>query len=183
MSMLVSIITDHSFVNTFRMYCLWVPSYMRPQYHRTCAHSTIVHVPTVPPYICPQYHRTCILASFPGPAQLQATESWVGPGNEATPTVKPACISPSPDSVHNDGERHIPYITIFPNSTINKLYAWAKFQLPNGMIQEQLRCGCQSLPLEPQVSLSVWLPYCCNILQKHFAFTILIFFCACDLRL
>ena len=64
-------------------------------------------------------------------------------------------LSPSTDSVHNDGERHIPYITIFPNSTINKLYAWAKFQLSNGMIQEQLRCGCQSLPLEPQVSLSV----------------------------
>ena len=64
-------------------------------------------------------------------------------------------LSPSIDSVHNDGERHIPYITIFPNSTINKLYAWAKFQLPNGMIQEQLRCGCEDIPLEPQVSLSV----------------------------
>ena len=74
-------------------------------------------------------------------------------------------LSPSTDSVHNDGERHIPYITIFPNSTINKLYAWAKFQLPNGMIQEQLRCGCQSLPLEPQVSLSIWLPYSCNSLH------------------
>ena len=58
----------------------------------------------------------------------------------------------SPDSVHNDGERHIPYITVFPNSTINKLYAWAKFQLPNGMIQEQLRCGVMSPPLAPKVS-------------------------------
>ena len=58
----------------------------------------------------------------------------------------------SPDSVHNDGERHIPYITVFPNSTINKLYAWAKFQLPNGMIQEQLRCGGLHIPLSPQVS-------------------------------
>lgn len=67
--------------------------------------------------------------------------------------VEPAY--PSPDSVHNDGERHIPYIIIFPNSTINKLYAWAKFQLPNGMIQEQLRCGCQGLPLTPQVSYIV----------------------------
>ena len=54
------------------------------------------------------------------------------------------------DSVHNDGERHIPYISIFPNSTISKLYAWAKYQLANGMIQEQLRCGCTSLPLTPQ---------------------------------
>ena len=64
----------------------------------------------------------------------------------------PPTNHPSSDSVHNDGERHIPYITIFPNSTINKLYAWAKFQLSNGMIQEQLRCGCQSLPLQPKVS-------------------------------
>ncbi len=55
------------------------------------------------------------------------------------------------DSVHNDGERHIPYISIFPNSTIEKMISWAKFQLPNGMIQEQLRCGCFWLPLEPQV--------------------------------
>ena len=58
----------------------------------------------------------------------------------------------SPDSVHNDGERHIPYITVFPNSTINKLYAWAKFQLPNGMIQEMLRIGGLGIPLSPQVS-------------------------------
>ena len=56
------------------------------------------------------------------------------------------------DSVHNDGERHIPYISIFPNSTISKMYAWAEFQLPNGMIQEQLRCGVQTFPTHPQVS-------------------------------
>ncbi len=31
------------------------------------------------------------------------------------------------------------------------MYAWAMFQLPNGMIQEQLRCGCAELPLDPQV--------------------------------
>ncbi|XP_019852028.1 PREDICTED: uncharacterized protein LOC109581956 [Amphimedon queenslandica] len=49
------------------------------------------------------------------------------------------------DSVHNDGERHIPYISIFPNSTISKLYAWAKYQESNGMIQEQLRCGCMTM--------------------------------------
>eukprot|EP01050_Picozoa_sp_SAG11_P006368 SAG11_NODE_490_length_8982_cov_5.961162_9_plen_762_part_00 len=46
------------------------------------------------------------------------------------------------DSVHNDGERHIPYISIFPNSTKNKLRAWGATQLPNGMIPEQLACGC-----------------------------------------
>ena len=58
-----------------------------------------------------------------------------------------------PDSVHNDGERHIPYIMIFPETVINKMYAWASFQLENGMIKEQLRCGCMSLPIEPIVSL------------------------------
>ena len=59
------------------------------------------------------------------------------------------------DSVHNDGERHIPYITIFPNSTIGKMYAWAGTQQDNGMIIEQLRCGCESLPLSPQVTASL----------------------------
>lgn len=54
------------------------------------------------------------------------------------------------DSVHNDGERHIPYITIFPNSTIGKMYAWAGTRQDNGMIIEGLRCGCESLPLSPQ---------------------------------
>ena len=33
------------------------------------------------------------------------------------------------DSVHNDGERHIPYIMFFPDSTRNKLTAWAKGQI------------------------------------------------------
>ncbi|CAH1781975.1 unnamed protein product [Owenia fusiformis] len=45
------------------------------------------------------------------------------------------------DSVHNDGERHIPYIMFFPKSTKNKMYAWAHSQLANGMIPEQLRCN------------------------------------------
>ena len=46
------------------------------------------------------------------------------------------------DSVHNDGERHIPYISIFPDSTRNKLEAWGKTQTAGGMIPEQLACGC-----------------------------------------
>ena len=54
--------------------------------------------------------------------------------------------------MHNDGERHIPYIMIFPDSVMNKMRAWASFQLPNGMIQEQLRCGCYGLPIQPIVS-------------------------------
>jgi hypothetical protein len=35
-------------------------------------------------------------------------------------------------------------ITIFPDSTRNKLIAWGQTQLPNGMIPEQLACGCTS---------------------------------------
>ena len=46
------------------------------------------------------------------------------------------------DSVHNDGERHIPYITFWPNATRDKLRAWGKTQLADGMIPEQLMCGC-----------------------------------------
>ena len=61
-------------------------------------------------------------------------------------------FSSSPDSVHNDGERHIPYIMIFPNSTLNKLIAWGKSQLSNGMIQEALRPGCfPGIPTSPKV--------------------------------
>ena len=56
------------------------------------------------------------------------------------------------DSVHNDGERHIPYIMVFPDSVINKMRAWAGFQQADGMIQEQVRCGCQFLPVIPVVS-------------------------------
>ena len=65
--------------------------------------------------------------------------------------------SSSPDSVHNDGERHIPYITIFPDSELNKIIAWAKYQVqPNltnaGMIYEELRQGYLDLPYPPRVS-------------------------------
>eukprot|EP01059_Diplonema_ambulator_P001585 TRINITY_DN11354_c0_g1_i1.p1 TRINITY_DN11354_c0_g1~~TRINITY_DN11354_c0_g1_i1.p1 ORF type:complete len:975 (+),score=272.70 TRINITY_DN11354_c0_g1_i1:44-2968(+) len=46
------------------------------------------------------------------------------------------------DSVHNDGERHIPYIMLFPESTKSKIEAWGRAQNSNGMINEQLACGC-----------------------------------------
>ncbi|KAK6180933.1 hypothetical protein SNE40_008897 [Patella caerulea] len=46
------------------------------------------------------------------------------------------------DSVHNDGERHIPYIMFFPGSIRNKMVAWAKSQLSDGMIPEQLQSNC-----------------------------------------
>lgn len=45
---------------------------------------------------------------------------------------------PDLDSIHNDGERHIPYIMFWPNTTRNKLAAWAGNQQPNGMLAEQI---------------------------------------------
>eukprot|EP00755_Sulcionema_specki_P009882 Sspe_Gene.44889::Locus_22090_Transcript_1_1_Confidence_0.750_Length_3051::g.44889::m.44889 len=48
------------------------------------------------------------------------------------------------DSVHNDGERHIPYIMLFPAITRNKLRGWGAVQQENGMIPEQLACGCMA---------------------------------------
>lgn len=38
------------------------------------------------------------------------------------------------DSIHNDGERHIPYLMFFPNTTRSKLAAWAGNQQPDGML-------------------------------------------------
>jgi non-lysosomal glucosylceramidase len=46
------------------------------------------------------------------------------------------------DSVHNDGERHLPYIFFFPETTRIKMAAWAKTAQPDGMIVEQLSTGC-----------------------------------------
>lgn len=45
---------------------------------------------------------------------------------------------PDLDSIHNDGERHIPYIMFWPNSTRNKLAAWAGNQGQDGMLAEQI---------------------------------------------
>eukprot|EP00035_Acanthoeca_spectabilis_P015534 m.310465 g.310465 ORF g.310465 m.310465 type:complete len:540 (-) comp16380_c0_seq1:162-1781(-) len=45
---------------------------------------------------------------------------------------------PDLDSIHNDGERHLPYLLLFPNSTRNKLAAWAGNQQPDGMLAEQI---------------------------------------------
>ena len=44
--------------------------------------------------------------------------------------------------VHNDGERHVPYLMLWPDGLPSKMRAWASGQLPDGMIQEQLACGC-----------------------------------------
>ena len=48
------------------------------------------------------------------------------------------------DSVHNDGERHIPYLMFWPETVVSKMKAWAAGALADGMIQEQLGCGCEA---------------------------------------
>ena len=45
---------------------------------------------------------------------------------------------PDLDSIHNDGERHVPYIMLFPNAIRSKLAAWAHNQGANGMLAEQI---------------------------------------------
>lgn len=42
------------------------------------------------------------------------------------------------DSIHNDGERHIPYIMFMTNGTRSKLAAWAGNQFDDGMLAEQV---------------------------------------------
>lgn len=46
------------------------------------------------------------------------------------------------DSVHNDGERHLPYLLLWPHILPSKMRAWAAGQQEDGMIREQLACGC-----------------------------------------
>jgi uncharacterized protein (DUF608 family) len=53
-----------------------------------------------------------------------------------------ACVNV--DSVHNDGERHVPYMMLWPESVPSKMRAWASGQTDDGMIQEQLACGCDT---------------------------------------
>lgn len=40
------------------------------------------------------------------------------------------------DSIHNDGERHMPYITLWPDAERSKLAAWAANQAPKGWAEE-----------------------------------------------
>jgi len=54
---------------------------------------------------------------------------------------------PDLDSIHNDGERHIPYIMFFPDGTRSKLAAWAGNQGADGMLAEQI---LNSRPDSPQ---------------------------------
>eukprot|EP00947_MAST-08B_sp_MAST-8B-sp1_P005443 g5443.t1 len=45
---------------------------------------------------------------------------------------------PDIDSIHNDGERHIPYIMMLTDGTRSKLAAWAGNQQKDGMLAEQI---------------------------------------------
>jgi len=45
---------------------------------------------------------------------------------------------PDIDSIHNDGERHMPYIMLYTDGTRSKLAAWAGNQGADGMLAEQI---------------------------------------------
>jgi hypothetical protein len=49
---------------------------------------------------------------------------------------------PDLDSIHNDGERHMPYITLWPDAERSKMAAWAHNQVASGndtgMLPEQI---------------------------------------------
>ena len=46
------------------------------------------------------------------------------------------------DSIHNDGERTLPYMMLWPQTVVQKVFAWAETQQSDGMLPEQLACGC-----------------------------------------
>jgi hypothetical protein len=56
---------------------------------------------------------------------------------------------PDLDSIHNDGERHMVYITLFPDAERSKLAPWAHNQVlsgnDTGMLPEQIRKCCPPL--------------------------------------
>ena len=57
------------------------------------------------------------------------------------------------DSVHNDYQRHMPYILYFPETEKQKIRAHAVTQQGDGMIQEELSGGCTG-PIPPWESAS-----------------------------
>lgn len=50
------------------------------------------------------------------------------------------------DSVHNDFQRELPYLLFFPELLESVMRAWAKYQHPEGWIQETLgfQWGCHN---------------------------------------
>ncbi len=51
------------------------------------------------------------------------------------------------DSVHNDHQRHLPYLWAFPETERQKMHAWGSLAAADGMIQEELAPGCEGPPL------------------------------------
>ena len=56
----------------------------------------------------------------------------------AIPPQYEAYDCPDLDSIHNDGERHVPYILLFPDAIRSKLAAWGHNQGKDGMLAEQI---------------------------------------------
>eukprot|EP01065_Artemidia_motanka_P038717 TRINITY_DN47565_c0_g1_i1.p1 TRINITY_DN47565_c0_g1~~TRINITY_DN47565_c0_g1_i1.p1 ORF type:complete len:985 (+),score=290.16 TRINITY_DN47565_c0_g1_i1:57-3011(+) len=75
--------------------------------------------------------RTCPHCHYPVDSRVNASTWGVWRQYEATDC-------PDLDSIHNDGERHIPYIMTFPDTTRDKLAAWAGNQGSDGMLAEQI---------------------------------------------
>jgi non-lysosomal glucosylceramidase len=71
---------------------------------------------------------------------------------------------PDLDSIHNDGERHIPYIMFWPSTTRNKLAAWAGNQGENGMLAEQIHNSDPDQP-EGRVMADSTSMFICYILE------------------
>jgi len=71
---------------------------------------------------------------------------------------------PDLDSIHNDGERHLSYLFFWPNSTRNKLAAWAGNQGANGMLAEQIHNANPDQP-EGRVMADSTSMFICYILE------------------
>jgi non-lysosomal glucosylceramidase len=59
---------------------------------------------------------------------------------------------PNIDSIHNDGERHIPYIMLYTDGERSKLAAWAGNQGADGMLAEQMLSKKPDRPLSRNMS-------------------------------
>ena len=71
------------------------------------------------------------------------------------------------DSIHNDGERHIPYIMFMTNGTRSKLAAWATNQYDNGMLAEQILANQPDVPATRNMSdvTSMFIVYVLELYQ------------------
>ena len=86
---------------------------------------------------------------------LRVLPSMVAPLMAVLPAVAPLYVA---------GERHIPYIMFWPNTTRNKLAAWAGNQQPNGMLAEQIHNADPDKP-EGRVMADSTSMFICYILE------------------